>query len=108
MKEIDEAFPRANFEQTLTRLLTMLNYQVDAAKADNERTALATVKGQLEAAKTELEARLLGEESPGVKKEERDGHNKLLKKIMDSFDGESRKTLLCIDLMLAVMHVNIL
>lgn len=26
MKEIDEAFPRANFEQTLTRLLTMLNY----------------------------------------------------------------------------------
>jgi hypothetical protein len=27
---------------------------------------------------------------------------------MDSFDGESRKTLLSIDLMLAIIHVNLL
>jgi hypothetical protein len=43
MKEIDEAFPRANFEQTLTRLLTMLNYRVDAAKEHNKDKEIAAV-----------------------------------------------------------------
>lgn len=88
MKEIDEAFPRANFEQTLTRLLTMLNYRVDAAKEHNKDKEIAAVIQQLEAAKAELEARLGGEEAKvAVKKED-------LNKIMGQFEGESRKTVL--------------
>jgi hypothetical protein len=63
MKEIDESFPRVNFEQTLTRLLTLLNYQVDAAKEDSKGMEISTVEEMLEWAKAELEARLEGKEA---------------------------------------------
>jgi len=110
LDEIEESFKSVTFEQTVSKILALLNRNLESLKAKNTGTYMAAMKDSLVICKKALENEVSNDQKKTKLEVLPSASTDYVKKLYDNlkhiFDGVNRKSVLSIDLTLSIISIN--